>query len=189
MTWLLRPGSVYEHSSTRNHKQRETGRRTLAGKTNRASSARRSTLRHGIEHVSLFGRQKRRLRIVYWVPTWHCPSLCVLRTGKRFGHRSCDDVCCARIALLGDNQPNPAPNGHGTTATVDRRRHALSFPCANRLVVIFPLSRDPVSGGSTGQRTLSWSRVTEPRAFRSDEDDPDSDSSRPPCRRYSCHTS
>ena len=143
MTWLLRPGAVYERFSTRNHKQKETEpeRRPLAGETIRASSARRSTLRHGIEHFSLFGRQKRRLRIVFWVPTWHCPSLCVLRTGRRFGHRSCDDVCCARLALLGDNQPNPAPNGRGTSAqwtAEDMRGVYLSkLPGLERKVRIF----------------------------------------------------
>jgi NADH:ubiquinone reductase (H+-translocating) len=41
------------------------------------------------------------------------------------------------------------------------------------LAVIFPLSWGPVSDGSAGQRTLSWSRVTAPRTFRADENDPE----------------
>jgi hypothetical protein len=55
--------------------------------------------------------------------------------------------------------------------------------------LLFFLFLGPVSGGSPAQPTLSRSRVTVPRAFRTDEDNTGSDSWRRLCRGNDCGTS
>jgi len=113
----------------------------------------------------LFGRQKRRLGLFSWATTWHCPSLCVLRPGKRFGHRSCDDVCCARLALLGDNQPNHAPNG-ADRATVDRRRQRSLFPALIGWLLFFLFlgALSQALGGSANTFLVQSHRARAPSA-------------------------
>jgi hypothetical protein len=78
----------------------------------------------------LFGPQKCRLGTGTRRFTWHCPSLCVLRLGRRFGHRSRDDLCRARITLLGCNQCRPAPVARRRRATMDSCGNAGSLSCA-----------------------------------------------------------
>jgi hypothetical protein len=138
----------------------------------------RSALRYRFEPLSLFGPQKCRLGTGTRRFTWHCPSLCVLRLGRRFGHRSRDDLCRARITLLGCNQCRPAPVARRRRATMDSCGNAGSLSCANWLVVVLLLSWNPVSGGSSGQQILSWSRIAAPRAFPSSKNNPGSYSRR-----------
>src|ERR1700751_21373 len=89
-------------------------------------------------------------------------------------------MTCAALGLpfWAANQCRPAPVARRRRATMDSCGNASSLSCANWLVVVLLLSWNPVSGGSSAQQILSWSRIAAPRAFPSSKNNPSSYSRR-----------